>query len=226
MTKKNDYMFSLGKSKGKPHINVKGSKGWKRYVYRPGASLEEYVGQYKKKGTFNRKTGFKWKIAPAKHLLRHAELSPKTENAIKQGIGGTATIPNLKTADMTISQAAYKMLLRPLVKDDLLLDVLSHPLIVEKFKHRLSLEVTARDASGNDTTLHFRAANKTIENARTELWLVMEREALTGDMIVTLQEQLDWLIDWKNMPLGSCFPISDFNLPFKKLALTITYAKG
>lgn len=162
------------KSRKGRYVVVKDVKTGKRgaYKYQEGTNLGDYYKAFKSKLKVK-----KWGVKPKKKR-KTAELyrkkvgrTPSIESIIKKGMTTTKPV-NLKTADRHKTTTIYKAMLRELVKDRELLDILTQEENIKKIKHRIESKIIMTDDSGGVV------ANLTVYNKTA------------GEVILDIQENL------------------------------------
>lgn len=133
--------------KGTAYVSINGDKGRKRYKYIPGTKLDDYKNYYetytKQKGRqptikeyithkYTKKIPIQKKKKQGIKIIRR---KPKIDKIIKKGIT-RATIKNIYNTNNLEIKNAYKKLLKPLVKDKGLLELLCTEENINKLRYR------------------------------------------------------------------------------------------
>jgi hypothetical protein len=164
------------------YIREKGKKP-AYFKVKEGITVDNYLMAYygkvkiKKKGVvqYNKET-------PANKYLRKVDIrGGRIDNLIEKGIT-TNIVSNLKVLDRKMIHNTYIKMLKPLVKDKELLEILATEENIKKFKQRIQTSVTVTSKE-EGIRFELRIFNKTLEEVSNDFKEIGKKEGIfEGDI--------------------------------------------
>lgn len=213
--------------KGK-YIYIKERKGKARYYkHTEGISLDNYLNAFRGKLKVKKKGVVEYKgKKPAEIYVKKIRRQKTLDSLIGKGISEKTTVSDLLKVDRAGIRIAYKQMLKPLVKDEKLLDILALNENVEKYKYRIESRVSVISADGK-ILMEFMAHNKSIDNTITDFGKIKEKGDVYAQDLSVLKKK-----GWDSVRTEGTTITGDTNgnvLVVKKVGriqLNLRYVKG
>jgi len=175
-------------------------------------TLKQYIKTYQQKIT-KQKTKTTPISKQATRYLKRIQKTPTIETKLKKGSNNT-TIQNIHNTNNQQIHEKTKTLLRTLVLDKKLLEIISTEENLKKIKYRLEHEITIT-GKNNETLAKATTFNKTIQEVVNELKNTIRKET---EMTYTIKDNL------KNKKYNNIQILSKGTI--NKITLKTTYRKG
>lgn len=215
------------KSRKGKYIYVKVPKQKARYYkQKEGISVDNYLKAYEGKLRVKKKGVVEYKgKSPADLYVERIKSRPRIDSLISKGISDKAEIPNLLNADRKVVREAYKTMLRPLVRDEKLLDILAMDENVEKFKYRIqtTIQLIGRDDKIKITLAGF---NKSIMNVFSDFGKVLNKRNVYNEDLKILKARGYNMISLEGVDIKSTYENTNVIPAISRIKVNLRYVKG
>jgi len=217
-------------------LNNKSRKGWHYYIkeakkkpayykIHEGVDIENYLLAYQGKVKIKKRGVLQYtKESPAEKYLRKVEKSKKIEDLISVGIT-ESDIGDLRFTGKKNMHEAYKKMLKPLVKDKELLNILALEENVRKFKHRLQTTIVMSSEDGR-VEIAIKTFNKDLAEIKNDFKEITTKKDIQE---TDLQEILKKGYKLEGIPKGVDITGSKYHVIASKLGkikIKIKFVKG
>lgn len=215
------------KSRKGKYIYIKVPRQKARYYKKQeGVSVDNYIKAYEGKIRVKKKGVVEYKgKKPADVYVEKVKSRPRIDSLISKGISENAEIGDLKNADRATVRKAYKDMLRPLVKDEKLLDILALEENVEKFKYRIQTKITIVGLDGK-IKLTFSGFNKSIDNIFNDFGKIINKKNVYNEDLKKLKEMGYALTEIEGTDIKSTYESQSVMPTVAKIKLNLRYVKG